>query len=372
MSSFATQLSGSVPIVQSASNAIGRGPPTRGAMSDTQGSAQATLLKAWISGFRQIAKRSEHEIEQYLAPPARFTVEDCAAAGFKMDGPLCARYRSDVMFQVNFSAGLAHQSMLIQRLRRWGRRGWSGTLLWIDGEPVPVPIDLSGNPRSASLAHWLNHRFATDFPTAEDSPQRAVLLWAWGSEVGRIAHGEHSFTKDYPAPPRLLTPGDCRAIGFEFDDEHSGWNFLDDTGNSTVRVDFSPDLRHVAVSIKREDWSGALLWVDGEPVPVPRRQDGDPLCDRLLEWLDSRFVYAQVGGLRDHPLYDPSKIDPLGDIRGVLVWDALRHTRYIEHPEPAQAWTSPLARARDGSLHIYADGEAFRQERHDRLVPVPD
>jgi hypothetical protein len=342
------------------------------AMSDSHVSAQAASLKAWIAGVREIATRSEHDMAQCPAPPARLTLEDCTAAGFRTHGPLCARYQTDVLFQVNFSAGLAHQAMFIERRRRWGRTGWSGTLLWMDGEPVPVPVDLEGNPRSASLAHWLNHRFATDFPTAEDRPQRAVLLWAWKSEVGRIAHGGHSFTKDYPAPPRLLTREDCRAIGFEFDDERSAWNFLDDTAKSTVRVEFSPDLQHVAVSIKREGWSGAFLWVDGEPVPVPRRQDGDPLCDRFLEWLDSRFVYAQVGGSPDHPLYDPSKIDPLGDIRGVLVWDALRHTRYIEHPEPAQAWTHPLARARDGSLRIYADGESFRQDRHDRLVPVPD
>jgi hypothetical protein len=341
-------------------------------MSESQVSAQAALLKAWIAGVREIATRSEHDIAQYAAPPARLTLEDCAAAGFRTHGPLCARYQTDVMFQVNFSAGLAHQAMLVERRRRWARRGWSGTLLWIDGEPVPVPVDLAGNPKSAALAHWLNHLFATDFPTAEDSPKRAVLLWTWVSEVGRIAHGHQSFAKDYPAPPRLLTREDCRATGFEFDEERSAWNFLDDTAKSTVRVEFSPDLQHVAVSINREDWSGALLWVDGEPVPVPRRQNGDPLCEKFTEWLDSRFVYARIGGLPDHPLYDPIKIDPLGDIRGVLVWDALRHTPYIEHPEPAQAWTSPLASARDGSLRIYADGEAFRQDRHDRVLPIRD
>jgi hypothetical protein len=344
----------------------------RYASAMSQGSAQAALLNAWIAGVRQIATRSEHEIAQYPAPPARLTLEDCAAAGFRTHGPLCARYQTDIMFQVNFSAGLEHQAMLIERRRRWGRKGWSGTLLWIDGEPVPVPVDLAGNPKSAEVAHWLKHLFATDFPAAEDSPKRAVLLWTWVSEVGRIAHGEQSFTKDYPAPPRLLTREDCRAIGFEFNNELTAWNFLDDTAKSTVRVEFSPDLQHTTVSIQREDWSGALLWVDGEPVPVPRRENGDPLCEKFATWLDSRFVYAQVGGLSDHPLLDPSKINALGDIRGVLVWDALRHTRYIEHPEPAQAWTDPLACARDGSLRIYADGEAFKQDRHDRVLPIRD
>src|SRR2546423_7154605 len=124
--------------------------------------------------------------------------------------------------------------------------------------------------------------------------------------------------------PARLTREDCDAIGFEFHDERSAWNFLDGTARSTVRVDFSPDLRHAAVSVMGADWCGALLW---------------------------------------------SKIDLLGDIRGALVWDAVRHTLYIEGPEPTQAWTSPLVDVQAGALRIYANGEAFRQGRPDRVLP---
>jgi hypothetical protein len=56
----------------------------------------------------------------------------------------------------------------------------------------------------------------------------------------------------------------------------------------------------------------------------------------------------------------------------MLVWDAVNHVLYVERPEPAQAWTSPLADAQDGALRIYANGEAFRQRRHDRVVPISD
>lgn len=342
-------------------------------MSDAQGSAQAALLKAWMANVRQIARRSEHEMAQCPAPPARLTRDDCAAAGLRILGPTSACYRSDVFFQVNFSAGLAHQAILIERRRRWWKRtGWHGALLWIDGEPVPVPVDLNSHPQSATLSRWLTHNFATGFPTAEDSPRRAVLLWAWQNEVARIAHERHSFTRDFPAPPRLLAREDCTAIGFELSDAHSVWNFLDSTAKSTVRVDFSPDLGHAAVSVKGADWCGALLWVDGEPVPVPRTKDGEPVCEQYVEWLDNRFVIAQVGGLWDHPLLDPSKVNLLGDIRGILVWDAVKHVLHIERPEPAQAWTNPLADAQDGALRIYANGEAFRQGRHDRVLPIPD
>ncbi len=341
-------------------------------MSDAQGSAQAVLLKAWMANVRQIAGRSTHEIAQCPAPPARLTRDDCAAAGFRILGPMSACYHSDVFFQVNFSADFAHQAMLIERRRRWGRAGWQGALLWIDGEPVAVPVDLNGHPHSATLSRWLKHRFATDFPTAEDNPLRALLLWAWQNEVARIAYARRGFSRDFPAPPRLLTREDCDAIGFEFHDERSAWNFLDGTARSRVRVDFSPDLRHAAVSVMGADWCGALLWVDGEPVPVPRTRDGEPVCEQYPTWLDNRFVYAQVGGLWDHPLLDPSKINLLGNIRGILVWDAVKRMLYLERPEPAQAWTSPLADAQDGSLRIYANGDAFRQRRHDRVLSIPD
>ena len=214
-------------------------------------------------------------------------------------------------------------------------------------------------------------RYESRMSDVQGSAQ-AALLWAWQNEVARIACARRSFTRDFPAPPRLLAREDCDAIGFELHDGHSAWNFLDGTANSTVRVDFSPDLQHAAVCIQGADWSGALLWVDGEPVPVPRSRDGDPMCERYPTWLENRFVHAQFGGLWDHPLLDPCRINLLGDIRGVLVWDAVRHVLYVERPEPAQAWTSPLADVQDGALRIYANGEAFRQRRHDRVLLIPE
>jgi hypothetical protein len=203
------------------------------------------------------------------------------------------------------------------------------------------------------------------------NPARLALS-AWQSEVGRlVTHGPRSFNAQYPAPPRALTPDDCSALGFELSDEHSAYNFLDSAAKSTVRIDFSPSLQHQAVLVQGppQEWWGALLWVDGEFVPVPRESDGNPLCERYAEWLDDRFVYARTGGLWDHPLLDPSAIDNLGSLRGVLIWDASRHNRYLELPEPKQPWTSPLVGLRDNSLSIYPNGAAFRANRPDRVVP---
>lgn len=181
--------------------------------------------------------------------------------------------------------------------------------------------------------------------------------------------GRHSFTHAYPAPPGTFTPEDCKAEGFEFNSATSAYNFLDGAATATVRVDFSPNLQHYAVTVKGpDDWSGTLLWVDGELVQVPRNDDGNPLCEKFLQWLDNRFVYAQIGGLWDHPLLEPGKLDTLGNIRGLLIYDALQRKRRLELPEPAQAWIDPVLVARDRQLRIYSCGEAVKQDTPDRVL----
>ena len=114
----------------------------------------------------------------------------------------------------------------------------------------------------------------------------------------------------------------------------------------------------------------ALLWVDGEPVPVPRGRGGDPLCENVATWLDDRFVYAQVGGLWDHPLSDPAAMDPLGKILGVLIWDAIQHVPELVLPQAVEEWTNPIIGLRGNSLRIYADQQAATQDRADRELPV--
>ncbi|MBT2233849.1 hypothetical protein [Nonomuraea sp. NEAU-A123] len=119
------------------------------------------------------------------------------------------------------------------------------------------------------------------------------------------------------------------------------------------------------------NWIGALLWVDGDPVPVPCDQDMGPLCEQFAEWLDDRVVYAELGGLWDHPLHDPVKINLLGDVRGLLIWDASQRVRHIELPHPTEAWRSPILLASGDSWRIYPDGEARRQDHPDRVLPIP-
>jgi hypothetical protein len=199
---------------------------------------------------------------------------------------------------------------------------------------------------------------------------QTMSLESWQREVGSLVmRRSHSFTEEYPAPPKGVTPEDCKALGFEFYNQRRAYNFLDGAAKSAVYIDFSPDLRHQAVMIRREgDWAGGLLWVDAHPVPVPRREDGNPLCDRFATWIDDRFVYLYIGGIWDHPLFDPSTFDPLGNIRGLLIWDALKLVRYIELPEPGQNWDIPFLCPCGDSWRIYSDREAHHP---DRVLPIP-
>jgi len=336
-------------------------------MGDAQSSA-VVALAGWLAETQRIAARDPREParERPPPPPSGLMPQDCAAVGFEFYAKGSARYGADSPFHVNFSPDLQHQTMLFDGMKR-GQGAW----LWVDGQAVPVPADRYGNPATAILVRWLDGRFSQGLLADVESPARALALWAWVRETGLIAmRGEHSFTREYPVPPTGFKPAECNAVGFEFHDDRSAYDSLDAAGIGTVHVDFSPDAEHQAVLLKgSHDWWGALLCVDSEWVPVPREPDGNPMCDTTARWLDNRFVSVQVGGLWEHPLLDPRKNDSLGDIRGLLVWDAVTHARQLLLPEPTQAWTQPRLSARDDSWRIYPDKDAFEQDRPDRVLP---
>jgi hypothetical protein len=328
------------------------------------------MLEAWVAEAQRIAKRRRRgAMERVPDPPAGLIPDDCAAAGFKRYGHYFVRKLTGIKVRVNFSPDLEHQAVFLEV-----SKGRHRALLWIDGRPAPVPVDTDGNPKSKELAHWLDHRFSTGFVTMDvEDPAVPVALWAWRSEVGRLAlQGSHSFAQEYPVPPEGSTAGAWRANGSTFTGERQAYNYLDSDAKGTVYVEFSPDFQHQAVLVKGPRWPGALLWVNGEPVPVPHDKEFGPMCDSSsATWLDNRFVYAQIGGLWDHPLLDPTKISLLGQIRGLLIWDTAKRVQHLELPEPTQAWTSPILHVGGHSWCIYADAGAVADNRPDRVLPIP-
>jgi hypothetical protein len=202
---------------------------------------------------------------------------------------------------------------------------------------------------------------------------RQSSLQLWRKDVGRLVmDGPHSYRHVFTPPPIGITADDCRADGFEFHNEHSAYNFVEPSARSIVSIDFSPSLQHQAVLLQGpEDWSGALLWVDGAAVNVPRDAAGSPLCERSAIWLSERFVYARFG-LRHHPLLDPSTLDMLGTLRGILVWDIAKRMQHTLVPEPTQAWTDPSLSIQDHSWRVFASREAWASNQPDRVLTLPD
>lgn len=337
-------------------------------MGDLRSPEGAAELKAWMAQAERVAARRRQGFpEEWAGPPAGLTLSDFEDAGFEFYQQGSGRYASGSTFHVNFSPDLQHQAVLLT-----SPEGSLTARLWVDGSEVRVPVDLSGDPRADAVTRWLDAYFSRGALHDVESVARAVSLRLWCSEVRRMAtQTSHSFTLQHPAPPLGLTPKECGSLGFGFHDERTTYNFLDDDEKTIVRIAFSPDLQHQAVLLRAgDDWTGALLWVDGEQPQVPRGKDGDPMCEHIAHWLDNRFVYVQVGGLWDHPLSDPSARDPLGNIFGLLVFDVVQHAADLVLPQSAQAWTNPIITVRGGLLRVYSDQKAAAQDRADRVLPI--
>lgn len=327
------------------------------------------MLEAWLAKADRIARRRKGDaLDRVPDPPADLTPDDCVAAGFQSYGHYFVRRLHRVKVRVSFSPDCEHQAVFLE-----GSKSSAGASLWIDGRAAPMPVDLDGNPKTQAMAHWLDLRFSTGLITMDaQDPAVPVSLWAWRSEVGRIAmQGRHRCSRDYPVPPEGLTPGVWRLAGARFTAKRRAHTCLDDHARSAVHVAFSPDFEHQAVLLTGPDWPGALLWVDGEPVQVPHDNQLGPMCDRSADWLDNRFVYAQIGGLWDHPLPGSRTVGGLGGIRGLLIWDAVKHVQHLVLPDPTQAWSSPVLQIRDRSWRVYADGDALANDRPDRVLPIP-
>jgi hypothetical protein len=169
------------------------------------------------------------------------------------------------------------------------------------------------------------------------------------------------------------TPGEFAAAGFRFspDNPHYGTTYPHD---QVTKVKFSPDFSHRAITHTYEEWDGALLWIDGECVEVPTDKLDYPLTDNFGRWIDDHTFAIEFGGLA-HPLADPRINNPLGTIRGLLIYDAAQKVRVLALPGPADAWDAPVAVRDQESVLVYANADARDRQRAPRkitLVPTPN
>jgi hypothetical protein len=132
-------------------------------------------------------------------------------------------------------------------------------------------------------------------------------------------------------------------------------------GHLAITVEFSERGSHQAILLRQRNWAGALLWVDALPIPVPLDESAMPLAETIGQWLDDRYFAVQVGLGRDHPKGDPATKDRLGDIRGLLICDAVARRSKLELPTGDDAWHDPKAALVEGRIRIYAGAQEQRR-----------
>lgn len=198
----------------------------------------------------------------------------------------------------------------------------------------------------------------------------AAALQAWLEALSTFdpKRGAASLRAALPRAVCQAAPEQFAAAGFRFspDNPHFGSTY---PHQRVTTVKFSPDFSHRAVTHTYDEWDGALLWIDGECVEVPTDKRDHPLTDNLGRWIDDHTFTIQFGGLA-HPLADPRVNDPLGTIRGLLIYDAAQKVRVLAVPGPEDAWDAPVAVRDQDTVLVYANADAREHQRGARKITL--
>jgi len=104
---------------------------------------------------------------------------------------------------------------------------------------------------------------------------------------------------------------------------------------------------------------------------VPTDNRDYPLTDNFGRWIDDHTFAIEFGGLA-HPLADPRINNPLGTIRGLLIYDAAQKVRVLALPGPADAWDAPVAVRDQETVLVYANADARdRQDAARKITLAP-
>ncbi|PAX17029.1 hypothetical protein CLI92_05640 [Vandammella animalimorsus] len=146
-------------------------------------------------------------------------------------------------------------------------------------------------------------------------------------------------------------------------DNWCGWAFFSPRGQAHCALLFTGTT---------VGWGGgAMVWVDGEPVPVPRFATGGSRLEDTGEWLNERWFAVRLGGFYEHP---HARIcisaHGLGNIFGYWIYDAQTRTARSIAPGDEDAWETPKAEVVGNDLAIYASPEDQVAGRVARWVPL--
>jgi hypothetical protein len=180
-----------------------------------------------------------------------------------------------------------------------------------------------------------------------EPPPTIGLDWQRG-EVRRFLDG-------FAALVNAATVDDCIYAGFEFDRTRRPLLGYTYEHHYAFEVAYSPAGAHLISSAAHNHWRGALYWVGDRMLGVPLDTNGWPLADpRTANWCGEHHFFVEIGGLADHPDFDRGDDTPLGNVRGLLIWDAQRQRQRIELPTSTELWTRPRIAVVGDMVEIYA------------------
>jgi len=191
----------------------------------------------------------------------------------------------------------------------------------------------------------------TDSPV-DDRTVDAIRSWL-GACHGAALRDDGSLVVPQPDVMAGATPQEFARADFRFrpEDPHYGSTY---PHNFVARVHFAPDFSHRAVTLDfMGAWAGEQLWVDGRRVDGPADDRGATYFERV-RWIDSRYLTVLVGQPA-HPLSDRLVNDPLGTVRGIVIYDAEEAKVVSVLPESAEAWSEPYAVRRGDVVEIHRD-----------------
>ena len=211
----------------------------------------------------------------------------------------------------------------------------------------------------------------TIYPDEPPTPTSDAIRAWYATLLGAMSRGVRPDQGVFVAP---LPPLVASARATDFRTAHWAMDSATDAGEAEeqdhwcARAFFSQRQTHCALLFAGDlaEWDGgAVLWIDGAPMAVPRASDGSSRIDDAGEWLDPHRFAVPLGGLHAHPRASVKLTSHgLGDVRGLWVYDTATHTARTVLPPDDQAWHHPVAAMVGGQLTVYATP----QDRQDGRV----
>ena len=163
------------------------------------------------------------------------------------------------------------------------------------------------------------------------------------------------FLDGFAALVNAATVEDCIYAGFGFERTRRPLLGRTHEHGYAFAVAYSPAGAHCSLSAAHSHWQGALYWGGDRMLDVPFDTNGWPLADRhAADWCGGHHFFVEIGGLAAHPRFDRSDDTPLGNVRGLLIWDAQHGRQRLELPTDAEHWTTPRIAVVGDKIEIYA------------------